>query len=301
MVNQDANQDVAPLSPQNDAAISENADSQEVLSEEVALPYIGQWNRLTSTTNWEKGRIICQWREAMMQDGSPVTEYSDEAWSQLVGGVTSQHVGRLRRVFQRFGEVLDQYEGLYWSHFQAALDWDDDEMWLEGSLQNEWSVSQMRGKRWETLGMLPEQQQAAERQDAAEVASEAAAEDSQLSAIAEDSARSNENLTVAETPPTTRAAGAEEKGNGDLLAAGLPTTGMPATGSEMTGEAHADPVPKRTRLHVDVESLPDDMAEAFESFKLAIIAHRRENWRDTTAESVVECLDALKQLALAEE
>jgi len=121
-------------------------------SHDVAGKYIGQWNRLVSTTNWEKGRIICQWRDALIAAGAPVTEYSDEAWSQLVGGVTSQHVGRLRRVFQRFGDVFDQYEGLYWSHFQASLDGEDAEMWLEGAIHNNWSVSQMRGKRWETLG-----------------------------------------------------------------------------------------------------------------------------------------------------
>ena len=27
--------------------------------------FVGQWNRLVSTTNWEKGRIICQWRDAL--------------------------------------------------------------------------------------------------------------------------------------------------------------------------------------------------------------------------------------------
>src|SRR5688572_8272297 len=64
---------------------------------------VGQWNRLVSTTIWEKGRIICQWRDALVAGGAAVTDYSDEVWAQLVGGVTSQHVGRLRRVFQRFG------------------------------------------------------------------------------------------------------------------------------------------------------------------------------------------------------
>ena len=57
---------------------------------------------------------------------------------------------------------------------------------------------------------------------------------------------------------------------------------------------------KRVRLQVDVEELPDDLAEAFETFKLAIIAHRREGWSETTPEAVVECLDALRELAQAE-
>ncbi|HMP07031.1 MAG TPA: hypothetical protein PJ982_11815, partial [Lacipirellulaceae bacterium] len=134
-------------SPGSAVALAETAPA-----EAAAEGFVGQWNRLVSTTNWEKGRIICQWREALEQSGAAVTEYSDEAWAQLVGGVSSQHVGRLRRVFQQFGSAFDQYEGLYWSHFQAALDWDDAEMWLEGAIHNRWSVSQMRGQRWETLG-----------------------------------------------------------------------------------------------------------------------------------------------------
>ena len=144
------------------------ADSQEpsaAATDQAAERFVGQWNRLISTTNWEKGRIICQWREQLISAEASVTEYSDETWSQLVGGVTSQHVGRLRRVFERFGDVSDQYEGLYWSHFQAALDWDDAEMWLEGAIQNGWSVSQMRGKRWETLGTPREEQEAELQQD----------------------------------------------------------------------------------------------------------------------------------------
>ena len=27
--------------------------------------YVGRWNQLVSTTNWEKGRIIIQWRDAL--------------------------------------------------------------------------------------------------------------------------------------------------------------------------------------------------------------------------------------------
>ncbi len=291
-----ADQEVSHESKQSEASASARLDS-----EQVALPYIGQWNSLISTTNWQRGRIICLWRDAMMDSGVPVTEYSDEAWAQLVGGVTCQHVGRLRRVFQRFGEVYEQYEGLYWSHFQAAIDWDDSEMWLEGSLQNGWSVSQMRGKRWETLGVSPEEQQSANKQEVAEQNAEAVAEDSQGSALEEETeegagsgkadgtATSKDSIPPATTPPTTSVKSPEA----DVEEA------SPAGADKTEGET-ADPVLKRTRLQVDVESLPDDLAEAFESFKLAIIAHRREGWRDATPESVVECLDALKQLALAE-
>ena len=125
---------------------------------DASQPFVGRWYQLVSNTNWEKGRIIHEWRAAMVAAGGPAAEYADEAWGQRVGGISGQHVGRLRRVFDRFGAVCPQYEGLYWSHFQAALDWDDAEMWLEVALHNEWSVSQMRRTRWETLAAVHDQQ-----------------------------------------------------------------------------------------------------------------------------------------------
>src|SRR5690242_12902808 len=74
-------------------------DSNESLAVDTASqPYVGRWQRLISTTNWEKGRIICQWRETVSAEGRLAAEYSDESWARLVGGVTPQHVGRLRRV-----------------------------------------------------------------------------------------------------------------------------------------------------------------------------------------------------------
>ena len=40
-----------------------DAESLEVATQ----PFVGRWNRLVSTTNWEKGRIILQWREALQE------------------------------------------------------------------------------------------------------------------------------------------------------------------------------------------------------------------------------------------
>ena len=283
--------DAAVAVVDEDSNADKNVDSNtETQDAGVADQCVGKWNRLISTTNWEKGQIICEWREALIDSDAEVTEYSDEAWAQLVGGVTSQHVGRLRRVSSRFGDVSTQYDGLHWSHFQACLDWDDAEMWLEGSIQNKWSVSQMRGKRWETVGTTPEEQTAEVAQVAAEQQTEADAEEAQ--------AQSASSLGDGDQKPTgdsdsLTSSTAELSDSED--ASDLPSAGVGSGETPM-----ADQVEKRTRLSVDVESLPDDMAEAFESFKLAIIAHRRENWRDTTPESVVECLDSLKQLALAD-
>ena len=50
---------------------------------------------------------------------------------------------------------------------------------------------------------------------------------------------------------------------------------------------------------MEVDELPEDLADAFEQFKLAIIAQRRLGWSETTPAAVIECLDALRELALA--
>src|ERR1700744_1391309 len=114
--------------------------------------FLGQWKRLVSTTNWDKGRIIHEWRSALQVADADPAEFSDDAWSRQVASVTPQHVGRVRRVYERFGQARESYDGLYWSHFQAALDWSDAEMWLEGAVQSGWSISEMRRQRSETLG-----------------------------------------------------------------------------------------------------------------------------------------------------
>lgn len=267
-----------------------NADASLKPSEEIAGRFIGQWNRLVSTTNWEKGRIICQWREALELSAAPVTAYSDEAWAQLVGGVTSQHVGRLRRVFQRFGAVFDQYEGLYWSHFQASLDWDDAEMWLEGSILNHWSVSQMRGKRWETLGNAgdpPPELAIAETGDEAPF-DEAAPSDGMAASAP---------MSPGE-PPSKPSRGNSTSRTSDADAE--TDEFRPSAEAAVHDEA---PAPSRAKtrkpLSVDVDELPSDLADAFEQFKLAIIAQRRTAWRETTPAAVIECLDALRELTLA--
>lgn len=276
----------------SDTAVAEGASS----TDEAAGRFVGQWNRLVSTTNWEKGRIICEWREALLASGAAVTEYSDEAWSNLVGRVTSQHVGRLRRVHQRFGDAFDQYQGLFWSHFQAAIDWEDAEMWLEGAIHNGWSVSQMRGQRWETVGK-PGETMPADDEEAAGDDEEAPwlGEDESEMASREDAitGESAEVKSVEGTAKRTKEESDEEEGEE-----------AESEGGESSSSSYDDESPKsqkkeRTRLSVEVGDLPDDIADAFEQFKLAIITQRRLEWAETTPESVIECLDALRQLTLA--
>ena len=41
-------------------------DDRVMLSDKVvedSSPFVGRWNELVSTTNWEKGRLIGEWRD----------------------------------------------------------------------------------------------------------------------------------------------------------------------------------------------------------------------------------------------
>jgi hypothetical protein len=251
----------------------------------ASLPYVGQWNRLVSTTNWEKGRIIVAWREGLIAQGLAVSEYSDEAWSRLVNGVTGQHVGRLRRVFQRFGRVFASYEGLYWSHFQAAVDWQDAEMWLEGAVQNGWSVQAMREARWETLGKLEGQQPRAEDVIAADRDEDA------------DAGRGGASDREAITGEYSEVSGPRHEGPdfGDDPSGG---SGDYSSYDAAGGAAAAEPV-ELVRPFEDLPELPDDLAEAFDAMKLAILHHKTDGWQQVTPVNAIRALDALKALATA--
>lgn len=249
----------------------------------ASQPYVGRWNKLVSTTNWEKGRIIVQWRETLIAQGLSPTEFSDEAWSRLVGGVTGQHAGRLRRVAQRFAAAHEQYPGLYWSHFQAALDWNDAEMWLEGARQSGWSVAQMREQRWQTLGQLE-----ADRPRPEDAVSGETDEDFEPARRQEPPSISGKYDEIAGPRP-------EGPDFGDD--GGSPSSGS-ASGAEWEMPAAGELV-ELVRPFEHLPELPDDLAEAFDAMKLAILHHKQAGWEAIAAADVLRTLDALKALAIA--
>lgn len=268
---------VADLTPPESTELSAEAI-------ESSTPFVGRWNELVSTTNWEKGRIISDWRDALKKAEAHVTEYSDEAWARLVGGVTSQHVGRLRRAHERFGAAREQYPGLYWSHFQAALDWDDSEMWLEGAITNNWSVSQMRGARWEAVGGVgePTDGQVIEAQ-IDEDAYNALADRPANEAAAEGGGGSGEHFDTADSgEPRERNESVDDDSEAPFDVPSETAEAMP-----------------RIRPFEDLAALPDDVAEAFEQFKLVILSHKLSGWDTIPRDDLLGVLESLKVLAMA--
>jgi hypothetical protein len=255
------------------------------LIEQASSQFLGRWKRLVSTTNWEKGQIIHEWRQSLIAAEAPVAEYSDDAWSRRVGNVTPQHVGRLRRVFERFGDARDAYPGLFWSHFQASLDWDDAEMWLEGAVQNEWSISEMRHKRWETHGALAEEEPTLEES----VASGPWDDDAEPDATEVTTA----SLGVVQAPE----APADEDGSYEPSDRGrdaLEDDDEPQVEAVGTQREVAEVV----RPFAALPPLPADVNDAFEAYKLCILRHKMSGWQEISRDDIVASLRALEQLAL---
>jgi hypothetical protein len=252
------------------------------LTDQTSQQFVGQWRRLVSTTNWEKGRIIHQWREALRATGAPAVEYSDEAWSRRVGQVTPQHVGRLRRVWERFAATHEDYDCLYWSHFQAALDWDDAEMWLEGAAQSRWSVAQMRAQRHEALGAVAGEPTGSETSD-----DELWDEDSGDEEGAEAATASVETIREPDGRDDDEADEAFDEDSELDDEASSPQTLQPA------------PAAEAVRPFAELPPLPSDVNEAFEAYKLCILRHKLAGWREITRDDMLASLDSLRQLALA--
>lgn len=247
--------------------VHEAAEADESI--DPSAEFVEGWVRLTSSTNWEKGCIVVGWRRALIEAGAQAAEYSDQAWATLVGGVTSQHVGRLRRVVEIF-ETPYPRESLTWSHFQSALDWDDATDWLDRAVAESWSVSQMRAARWEELGETSEPEPTTEESEADDQALPHAAEVDRVEEV---------SGTHRETEP-------ESAGSSDATAESLAAT-----------EPAAEPTQTAVRPFEQLAELPDDVAEAFEQMKLVILSHKLTGWDQITRSDMVKALDALVVLA----
>ncbi len=254
-------------------------EDNEELSE-LAQPFVGQWNELISKTNWEKGRIIGQWREALIDSGADATQYSDDAWAQRVGGVTAPHVGRLRRVYDRFASTYQTYGDLYWSHFLAALDWDDAPLWLEGASREKWSVAGMREQRWQAHGAVESQRPT----------------NSQIIEVDTD-----EDVTLpAQGGGRTKQYGDEPDGIASGPRLEDPDFGdeeelMSLAGSAQAGPAatFGEPSDSPIQPFSGLPELPDDLADAIEALKLSLLRHKTAGWKETDAETVQKYLDAI--------
>lgn len=262
------------------------------LIDEIAVEYVGFWNRLVSQTNWEKGKVINTWRNRLIDAGLPRTVYSDDAIAKRIGNVSGQHVGRLRRVFEQFGES-DRFPNLYWSHYQAALDWEDANDWLSKANEENLSVASMRIARWEKYG-APADRKPKENEivDAEPDEDVNPFNDSDTGFV--DVGSSIDNNVFGEDENKSGKENKKEKKDRELGPEKF-------EGDDEAWKSHGAITSDVLNSLNKLGSLPSDLGDAFESLKIAILSHKYTKWDEVSADTVLAYLSAMKALILSED
>lgn len=283
----------------NESRVDEDAvpPEKEPLIDEIASEYVGFWNLLVSKTNWEKGKVIHSWRAKLMEAGLPRRIYSDEAIAQRIGNVSPQHVGRLRRVYERFGEA-ETLPNLYWSHYQAALDWDDAETWLKKASDEKVSVAQMRVARWEKDGSKlkhkPKEEDIVLEEKDADVYP---FNDSNSDPRAEVVGPSGATLSADDDDDDDAKKKPKKKKNRQTDPLG--EYGEDTEPWENSAETFG--TPEVLDALNKLEELPEDLAVAFETLKIAILSHKMAGWDDVQPKLIAAYLSEFKRLLVSEE
>ena len=147
-------------------------------------------------------------------------------------------------------------------------------MWLEGAVQNGWSIVQMQGARARTLGALEEPQ------------------------AAEPTAELDEDATSPDPdrPPESISGSIADVFDAEPADAAPTTDGGSHDDAPFdSAESYADEPP--VRPFENLPTLPADVRDAFETFKLVIIHHRLSHWQEISRDDMFAVLDSLHHLA----
>ncbi|MDO5566156.1 MAG: hypothetical protein Q4G59_05820, partial [Planctomycetia bacterium] len=286
---EDSQAAVSDASVENDTTSDDTIVEPEkaMLIDEIATEYVGFWNRLVSQTNWEKGKVIYTWRTRLIDAGIPRNVYSDDSIAKRIGNVSGQHVGRLRRVYEQFGSE-QQYPGLYWSHYQAALDWDDADEWLRKASDESLSVASMRIARWEKYGAPADRKPKESEIIASEPDEDVNPYNDSDSAIIDVGVPMNDNesgsKSDSESASTSGSKNDKNSGSGESTS-GSKNDKNSESGASTPGSSDDKWSPSMTSGEVisavaKLPELPEDLAVAFEELKIAILNNKVSKWSD---------------------
>ncbi|MEZ6056326.1 MAG: hypothetical protein R3C01_06435 [Planctomycetaceae bacterium] len=96
--------------------------------------------RALSSCNWEIGECASKWTQRHAKGRT------DADFGSLIG-LSGDQVYQRRRVWEGFADVYENYAGLRWSHFYAALNWDDAAECLQWSSEMGATVAEMKAWR----------------------------------------------------------------------------------------------------------------------------------------------------------
>jgi len=96
--------------------------------------------RALSSCNWEIGECASRWTTKFAKGRT------DADFGALIG-LSSDQVYQRRRVWETFGDVNENYEGLRWSHYYTCLNWDDAAECMQWASEMQATVAEMKAWR----------------------------------------------------------------------------------------------------------------------------------------------------------
>lgn len=93
-----------------------------------------------SSCHWEVGECAALWTKRFARGRT------DADFANLIG-LSADQVYQRRRVWETFADVQANYPGLKWSHFYAALTWEDAAECLEWAQEIQATVAEMKAWR----------------------------------------------------------------------------------------------------------------------------------------------------------
>lgn len=111
-----------------------------VAKDETESALIARALSALSRCNWEVGECASQWTKRFARGRT------DADFAALVN-LSADQIYQRRRVWETFGDVCDNYPQLKWSHFYAALNWDDASECLQWAQDVQAGVAEMRAWR----------------------------------------------------------------------------------------------------------------------------------------------------------
>ena len=93
-----------------------------------------------SQCNWVVGECAAKWTQRYARNRT------DGDFGQMVG-LSGDQIFQRRRVWEAFGNTSQKFQGLKWSFFYVALNWDDAEDCLSWAQEADATVAEMRAWR----------------------------------------------------------------------------------------------------------------------------------------------------------
>lgn len=126
--------------------------SAEAVREETEAALIARAQTAVSNCNWEVGECAALWTKRFARGRT------DADFAALVA-LSPDQVYQRRRVWETFADVYQNYVTLKWSHFYAAINWDDASECLQWADDVHAGVAEMkawrRAQRGEDLNAPP--------------------------------------------------------------------------------------------------------------------------------------------------